>query len=126
MLPHCMLALPAHTPHLPAGSKDLPRPPGHTGTRPWPSAVAGGSVADRPPLQTLIKERFVQVNSALEAVHQTQRAWLVPDTGLRAALKERIYANFLPAYAVSASLSLTVSLVSPAVALVCDPQPSGA
>ena len=56
-------------------------------------------------VQTLIKERFIQVNGALEAMHQTQRAWTVPDTGLKAALKERIYAHFLPAYNVRLLLS---------------------
>lgn len=51
-------------------------------------------------LQALIKEKFAATNAAIEAAHQTQRSWTVPDTGLKAALKERIYASFLPHYNV--------------------------
>ena len=51
-------------------------------------------------MQALIKDRFVQVNAALEALHQTQRGWVVPDSALKAGLKDRIYSHFLPAYSV--------------------------
>ena len=48
----------------------------------------------------------MQVNAALEALHQTQRGWIVPDAALKAGLKDRIYSHFLPAYSVSLRLSL--------------------
>ena len=51
-------------------------------------------------LQALIKDKFVQVNAALEALHQVQRGWVVPDSALKAGLKDRIYSHFLPAYSV--------------------------
>ena len=55
-------------------------------------------------MQALIKEKFASVNATLQALHETQRTWTVPDSGLKASLKERIYANFLPHYQVRASL----------------------
>ena len=72
--------------------------------------------------QTLIKERFIQVNGTLENMHQTQRTWTVSDTGLKAALRERICANFLPVYNVRLPMSRGQDLHWCCMCLACAPQ----
>ena len=61
----------------------------------------------------------MQVNAALEALHQTQRGWVVPDGALKAGLKDRIYSHFLPAYSVRAAPPSRLSV------RVCRPSTCG-
>ena len=62
-------------------------------------------------MQVLIKERFTRVNADIAALHVTQKAWTIPDSTLRASIKEAIYTQFLPAYQASRCTCLSPGIL---------------
>ena len=49
-------------------------------------------------MQTVIKEKFRTLNQTIQALHEVQSAWIVPDSMLRRNLKDAIAEDFLPFY----------------------------
>ncbi|KAK9818574.1 hypothetical protein WJX74_001369 [Apatococcus lobatus] len=48
--------------------------------------------------KTVIKEKFRTLNQTIQALHEVQSAWIVPDPLLRRNLKDAIAEDFLPFY----------------------------
>ena len=70
------------------------------------STPALGNLCTNSSIQALIKERWQHLNMALDLLIEQQKAWRVPDQGLRANLRDAIIEDFVSAYKVILSLQL--------------------